>query len=134
MPIRRAAILSSGPVGKSSQRATYDVRLTNHQNQPIRNAVVNQSKRHWSPRPSPTWSIHVIPPGRPGFTSMVLKSHSGKTNGNFSNWGNYALGTRQRTASGTRDRPWRGEMHLVAIYDKVLTPAEVGQNFLAGID
>lgn len=33
---------------------------------------------------------------------------------------------------GSLDRPWLGELHLVAIYDRALTPAEVSQNFAAG--
>ena len=32
------------------------------------------------------------------------------------------------------DRPWLGELHLVAIYDRALSPAEVDQNFLSGPD
>ena len=52
--------------------------------------------------------------------------------GNFSTWNKsfpLVLGNEF-----TDDRPWRGEMHLVAIFDKELTPTEVGQNFSAGID
>ena len=32
----------------------------------------------------------------------------------------------------TGDRPWLGELHLVAIYNRALNQAEVAQNFLAG--
>jgi hypothetical protein len=33
----------------------------------------------------------------------------------------------------TGDRPWLGELHLVAIYDRALSEQEVGQNFSAGV-
>lgn len=33
---------------------------------------------------------------------------------------------------GTNDRPWLGELHLIAVYDRALDPAEVEQNFTAG--
>ncbi len=33
---------------------------------------------------------------------------------------------------GTMNRAWRGEFHLVAVYDRPLTPEEVSQNFSAG--
>ena len=32
----------------------------------------------------------------------------------------------------TGDRPWRGELHLAAVYDRALSAAEVAQNFKAG--
>jgi len=32
----------------------------------------------------------------------------------------------------TSDRPWLGELHLVAIYNRALSPAEVAQNYIAG--
>ena len=32
----------------------------------------------------------------------------------------------------TGDRPWKGELHLVALYDRALTPEEISQNFAAG--
>ena len=34
----------------------------------------------------------------------------------------------------TGDRPWLGQFHLVAIYDRALTPAEVSDNFAFGPD
>lgn len=33
----------------------------------------------------------------------------------------------------TRDRPWRGTLHLVAVYGRALSEAEVAQNFSAGL-
>ncbi|MCA9881502.1 MAG: right-handed parallel beta-helix repeat-containing protein [Anaerolineae bacterium] len=33
----------------------------------------------------------------------------------------------------TGDRPWLGDLHLVAIYDRMLTEEEVAQNFNAGV-
>lgn len=52
--------------------------------------------------------------------------------GNFSNWDaayHLALGNEL-----TADRPWLGELHLVAIYNRALTPAEVSQNYTVGLD
>jgi hypothetical protein len=34
----------------------------------------------------------------------------------------------------TMDRPWRGDLHLVALYDRALQPSEVLQNYKAGAD
>ncbi|WP_197455682.1 DUF1592 domain-containing protein [Stieleria neptunia] len=50
--------------------------------------------------------------------------------GNFRNWDN-----RQRlflANEATKDRPWLGELHRVAIYDRALTDKDVQQNFAAG--
>lgn len=57
---------------------------------------------------------------------------SGTRGGNFSNWStvyNLALANEM---SG--DRPWLGEYHLLAFYDKALSAAEVAQNYSAGAD
>jgi hypothetical protein len=52
--------------------------------------------------------------------------------GNLSNWsGNYAFGLANEM---TKDRPWLGELHLVAVYDRALDPQEVDQNFQAGVN
>jgi hypothetical protein len=46
-----------------------------------------------------------------------------------------AVGYRLALANElTGDRPWLGEFHLVAIYDRALSQAEVSQNFEAGAD
>jgi hypothetical protein len=57
---------------------------------------------------------------------------SGAVGGNFSNWDE---GFRLALANEpTGDRPWLGEFHLAAIYDRALSQAEVSQNFEAGPD
>lgn len=50
--------------------------------------------------------------------------------GDFSGWD--ASHTFALANEITLDRTWLGEIHLVAVYDRALTPAEVMQNFLAG--
>ncbi|GEM_PF-6815955 len=55
---------------------------------------------------------------------------SGAIGGDLSNWSesfNLALANEL-----TGDRPWLGEYHLVAIYNRALNTAEVGQNYEAG--
>ncbi len=48
----------------------------------------------------------------------------------FSNWdSSFQL---QLGNEGSLDRPWRGEIHLVAIYDRALTAQEVWTNYTAG--
>ncbi|MCA9147060.1 MAG: DUF1592 domain-containing protein, partial [Planctomycetales bacterium] len=55
---------------------------------------------------------------------------NGKVNGNFSNWdGKHRLALANEI---TKDRPWLGELHRVAIYDRALAPKEVQQSFAAG--
>jgi hypothetical protein len=53
-----------------------------------------------------------------------------KINGRFNNWD---AGHRLALANElTNDRPWLGELHLAAIYDRALSRDEVGRNFAAG--
>ncbi len=53
-----------------------------------------------------------------------------KVGGDLSNWDNgYRLALANEI---TADRPWRGELHLVAIYRRALSEKEVRQNFSAG--
>ena len=55
---------------------------------------------------------------------------SGNTPSSFSNWDQtfkFALANEL-----TLDRTWLGELHLVAVYDRALTPAQVLQNYNAG--
>ena len=58
-------------------------------------------------------------------------SASSTLTGNFSSWASYKLGIANELSSG---QPWRGDLHLVAVYSRALSAAEVRQNFLAGAD
>jgi hypothetical protein len=61
-----------------------------------------------------------------------LQQASTTVGGDFSNWD---AGFRLALANElTGDRPWLGDFHLVAIYSRALTPAQVTQNFEAGPD
>jgi len=54
----------------------------------------------------------------------------GTVGGDLSNWAStYGLALGNEIGA---ERPWLGSMALVAIYDRALSGAEVGQNFLAG--
>ncbi|MCA9121723.1 MAG: DUF1592 domain-containing protein [Planctomycetaceae bacterium] len=56
----------------------------------------------------------------------------GKASGNFSNWdGSYRLALANEM---TKDRPWIGELHRVAIYDQALARQEVERLFAAGVE
>jgi hypothetical protein len=59
-----------------------------------------------------------------------VQQGSGTIGGNLSNWNTgYRLGLANEL---TGDRPWSGELYLVAVYDRALSAAEVTQNFVAG--
>lgn len=68
-----------------------------------------------------------------GTTSVYLdgkKIRAGKAGGGLENWDasyHLLLGNEQNGG-----RPWKGEFHLVAIYDRVLSADEVQKNFQAG--
>lgn len=56
---------------------------------------------------------------------------SGTVGGDFSNWDeSFRLALANEL---TEDRPWLGEFHLVAIYNRALSQAQVSQNFNAGL-
>ena len=50
--------------------------------------------------------------------------------GDFSNWSDSFRLSLANELTG--DRPWHGELALVAVYSRALNPAEVSQNFAAG--
>lgn len=52
--------------------------------------------------------------------------------GDFSGW--YTAQPFVIANEASQDRPWLGDLHLVAIYDRALTNSEVSQNFSAGPD
>jgi hypothetical protein len=55
---------------------------------------------------------------------------SGTVTGDFSNWSPTQPLLIGNELSG--NRPWFGELHLIALYNRALTPAEVAVNFDAG--
>jgi len=60
---------------------------------------------------------------------------SATISGNLTTWNKWDDGYRLGLANElTGDRPWLGELHLVAIFDRALSIAEVSQNFTAGPD
>lgn len=61
------------------------------------------------------------------------KSVAGKKVGGLpSNWnGSFQLALANELSG---DRPWQGTLHLVAVYNRSLTPKEISQNFAAGPD
>ncbi|UCC63179.1 MAG: LamG domain-containing protein [Anaerolineae bacterium] len=68
--------------------------------------------------------------GRARFYLNGVEVGSRNVRGSFSNWDDgYRFGLGNEF---TLDRPWRGELHLVAIYDRALGQAEVEQNYNAG--
>ncbi|TWU25474.1 Planctomycete cytochrome C [Novipirellula galeiformis] len=58
------------------------------------------------------------------------KVASGEVAGDFGNWDVKHRLTLANEVTG--DRPWLGELHLVAIYDSALAEKDVQQNFAAG--
>ncbi len=55
----------------------------------------------------------------------------GRVSGNLANWnGDYRLLLANEMAG---DRPWVGELHLVAIYHRALSNEEISRNFSAGV-
>lgn len=50
--------------------------------------------------------------------------------GDFSNWENFGLYLANEAIG---ERPWLGSMHLVALYNRALTQAEIIRNFDAGL-
>jgi len=60
---------------------------------------------------------------------------SATIDGNLTTWNPWDDGYRLGLANElTGDRPWLGELHLVAIFDRALSATEVTQNFTAGPD
>ena len=60
----------------------------------------------------------------------AVSQASGTVGGNLSNWNaTYKLGLANEF---TLDRPWLGELHLVAIYDTALSQSQVNQRYAAG--
>jgi Concanavalin A-like lectin/glucanases superfamily/K319L-like, PKD domain len=73
-------------------------------------------------------SLEIYIDGSPAAERMVK--------GTFINWDpNYTLALGNSPGrDGRPDRAWSGEYHLVALYARALTPAEIQQNFQFGAD
>jgi hypothetical protein len=65
------------------------------------------------------------------YVDGVLRG-SGTATGDFSTWD--TTFPVDIADAPTRDRPWRGALHLAALYCRALTPAEIAQNYAAGPD
>ncbi|MEM7167828.1 MAG: LamG-like jellyroll fold domain-containing protein [Planctomycetota bacterium] len=68
--------------------------------------------------------------------SLLVAGPTPKTGTFASAWGNYplALANEPALAPNGTDRPWLGDLLLVAMYEKALAQGGVIQNYLAGLD
>ena len=78
---------------------------------------------------------HVVYTRDPGGTARIYlngkEQASQKIAGDFSGWSDkYRLSLANEM---TGDRPWLGELHLVAIFSRALSAEEVSRNFAAGV-
>jgi long-subunit fatty acid transport protein len=68
--------------------------------------------------------------GQARFDLNSVQVGDGHVEGKLSNWDDgYRLGLGNEL---TGTKPWQGELHLVAIYNRALSPEEVAQNYDAG--
>lgn len=77
---------------------------------------------------------HVVFARDPSGTAVIFVNGkqivSKQVRGDFSNWD---MGHRLSLANEiSRDRPWLGQFHFLAVYDRALTESEVEQNYAAG--
>jgi hypothetical protein len=64
------------------------------------------------------------------YVNGVLRSRN-VVGGTLNNWSSYPLVLANVSGGG---RPWLGTFHLVAVYSRAITSAEVAQNYAAGAD
>ncbi len=115
-----------------------------------RNAELTQSQNKWTARMrttsdatnslstqagTATTALHHVVMTRAAGGSYVIyvdgvQRASGTASGNTSTWVSSAPLTLANVATG--NRPWLGTLHMVAIYSRALSAAEVGQNRSAG--
>jgi hypothetical protein len=140
-PLRRILTLSNGPAGRNfilAQRGhayhaglrTTDDCVTD----------VNASLRSLEEDIGDLSLTHVVfrrdADGNATLYRNAISVSSRTISGNFSQWDDsfqLALGN-EFSSNGGYDRAWSGEYHLVAIYDRALSLAEVKQNFDFGAD
>ena len=125
-----SANISQRNVTLGQEKDAYDVRLraTGSDN----NGLPSTASPSKSLQPKLT---HVVFTRDAAGTAIILidgkQVVSKKVDGNFSNWDDKV---RLALANEvTKERPWLGELHLVAIYDRALSGQEVQQNFAAGV-
>lgn len=107
----------------------YDVRLraTGSDNNGMPSTASPMQSLH-------TKLTHIVFTRDAGGTAIIFidgkQLVSKQVNGHFGNWdGKHRLSLANEV---TKDRPWLGELHLVAVYDRALSINEVQQNFAAG--
>ena len=130
----RIVSLSADTSGRNvtlgQDKNTYDVRLR----------ATGSDKNGMPSTASPSKSL------QPRLTHVVFTRNAAETanifvdgklvaknrvSGDFGNWDN---GHRLALANEiTKDRPWLGELHLVAVYSRALLAKDVQQNFAAGV-
>ena len=121
-------VLGQGPaIGDVS----YDARL--------RTTATNQygTPSLTSPQNSLTLELTHVVFTRDGAGNTILYLDglpvaTGAVAGDFSSWGDYALGLANEPNPALGDRHWLGELHLVAVYNQALSQADVSQNYEAG--
>lgn len=123
-------------------------------NPSLRNFTLGQDKGHWEIRlrttatdnngmpstSSPENSVNVaishlaLVRNAEGVSTLYVDGQPSVTQviaGSFENWSpDFRLSLANEV---TGDRPWLGEIHLVALYSRALTDVEVEQNFRAGV-
>ncbi|HRV94273.1 MAG TPA: cohesin domain-containing protein, partial [Anaerolineae bacterium] len=129
-PTKRNFTLAQGLWGNQPS-ALYDVRLRTTKT--TLSGIPSMSSPDGSLTAALTHVVYTRDAG--GVATLYIdgvKTVSETVDGDFSNWDkNHRLALANEI---TRNRPWLGEYHLVALYSRALGPDEVAQNFAAGPD
>jgi len=130
----RIVSLSSDPSNRNvtlgQDKDFYDVRL--RAKSTSNNGLPSTSSPKRSLRPVLTHVVYARDPQGNARIFLNGKPVANKRiSGNFAKWdGRYRLALGNEL---TKDRPWLGDLHLVAIYSRALSPQEVRRNFAAGV-
>jgi Concanavalin A-like lectin/glucanases superfamily len=124
----RDVTLAQGVLGKDRPSA-YSVRLrTHHPHQPTPPQLASPEKTVVNALTHLVYTRDAAGLARL-YIDGVLVAHTTQL-GDFGNWDHsYPLALANEPSG---DRPWLGAYHLVALYNRALSPAEVHQNFRAG--
>lgn len=129
----RIVSLSSNPGSRNftlgQDKDRYDVRL--------RTTSTDENGNPSTPSPAksgePVLTHVVFTRDSSGLAVIFLDSQQVASRNVEGDFGNWEMGHRLSLGNEvTRDRPWLGQLHFVAIYDRALTPSDVDQNFAAG--